>query len=87
MNYSIAQLRQKGFRVHVVHDRPVTYQQKPDGSVRVYAPKGGVTVINVTTPEGNTVTGAAKCSEKETWNRKMGNQIALGRALSQLSFI
>ena len=87
MNYTIAQLRQKGYKVQVMHDRPVTYQQRVDGSVRVFSPKGGVTVINVTTPSGNTVTGAARCSEKETWNRKMGNQIALGRALTQLESI
>jgi hypothetical protein len=87
MNYTISQLRKKGYKVQVLHSRPVAYQQRIDGSVRVFAPKGGVTVINITTPTGHTVTGAARCSEKETWNRKMGNQIALGRAINQLTDI
>jgi hypothetical protein len=87
MNYSIAELRKKGYRVQVLHDRPVVYQQRLNGSVRVFLPKGGVTFITITTPEGNTATGAARCSEKETWDRKMGNQIALGRALNQLTDI
>jgi hypothetical protein len=87
MNFTIAQLRKKGYKVQVLHSRPIVYQQRVDGSVRVFAPKGGVTVINITAPDGSVVTGAARCSEKETWNRKMGNQIALGRALNQLTDI
>jgi hypothetical protein len=49
-----------------------------------YNPKGGTTIIEVTSPDGRNVIGASQCSEKESWNRKMGNQIALGRAMAQL---
>jgi len=84
MKYTIEQLRKQGYRVQVIHDRPVSFYQKIDGSVRVLQPKGGVTIINITTPTGETVTGAARCSEKDGWNRKVGNAIALGRALTQL---
>lgn len=49
-----------------------------------YNPKGGNTIIEVTTPDGRNVIGTSKCSDKESWNRKMGNQIALGRAMAQL---
>jgi hypothetical protein len=49
-----------------------------------YNPKGGNTIIEVTSPDGRNAIGASQCSEKESWNRKMGNQIALGRAMAQL---
>lgn len=81
---TIAQLRQTGYKVRVLHSRPVVYQQKLDGSIKVFSPKGGKTVIEVTTPDGVTVMGESKCSDKDSWNRRMGNQIALGRALIQL---
>ena len=57
--------------------------------------KGGKTIIEVTEPfipspenlinmERKSVKGEAICSNKETFNRKIGNNIALGRALKQL---
>lgn len=51
--------------------------------------KGGKTIIEVTESfdqflAGRTVRGEAICSNKETFNRKIGNNIALGRALKQL---
>jgi hypothetical protein len=81
---TIAQLRQTGYKVRVLHSRPVVYQQRIDGSVKVFSPKGGKTVIEVTTPDGITAIGESQCSDKDSWNRRMGNQIALGRALAHL---
>ncbi len=49
-----------------------------------YNPKGGITIIAVTSPDGRNAIGKSKCSDKDSWNRKMGNQIALGRAMAQL---
>jgi hypothetical protein len=46
--------------------------------------KGGQTRIDITTPEGITETGIAKCSQKDSFNRRLGNEIALGRALKAL---
>ena len=85
MNKSIAQLRQTGYKVRVLHNRPVNYLQKIDGSVKVFSPKGGTTTIEITTPDGSkTSSGTSRCSDQDSWNRKMGNQIALGRALAKL---
>lgn len=81
---SIAQLRQTGYKVRVLHSRPIVYQQKLDGSIKVFSPKGGKTIIEITTPEGKSAIGEAVCSDKDSWNRKFGNQIALGRALAKL---
>jgi hypothetical protein len=58
--------------------------QKIGGLMTEYNPKGGTTIIEVTSPDGRNAIGTSKCSEKESWNRKMGNQIALGRAMAQL---
>ena len=81
---TIKELRQSGHKVRVLHSRNVVYQQKIDGSVKVFSPKGGKTSIEITTPEGKNVIGHSKCSEKDSWNRKLGNSIALGRAMAQL---
>jgi hypothetical protein len=58
--------------------------QKIGGVMTEYSSKGGTTIIEVTSPDGRNAIGTSKCSEKESWNRKMGNQIALGRAMVQL---
>lgn len=81
---TIKELRQSGYKVRVLHSRNVVYQQKISGSVKVFSPKGGTTIIEITTPEGRNVIGCSKCSDKDSWNRKLGNSIALGRALAQL---
>jgi hypothetical protein len=82
---TIKDLRQSGYKVRVLHHRNVVYQQRIDGSVKVFSPKGGKTIIDITTPDGSkTVTGFSQCSEKDSWNRKLGNSIALGRALTQI---
>jgi hypothetical protein len=81
---TIAQLRRNGYKVRVLHSRPKLSIQKIGGVMTEYNPKGGTTIIEVTSPDGRNAIGASQCSEKESWNRKMGNQIALGRAMAQL---
>ena len=82
---TIRELRYSGYKVRVLHTRPKSYECKLSGNVPVLSAKGGTTLIEVTTPDGRkTVTGRADCSTKDSWNRKMGNNIALGRALIQL---
>jgi hypothetical protein len=84
-NTTIKDLRYAGYKVRVLHSRPTSYQCKLDGKVPVVSAKGGTTVIEVTTPDGKkTVKGISECSNKDSWNRKVGNRIALGRALVQL---
>jgi hypothetical protein len=81
---SIKELRQNGYKVRVHHHRDVTYQQRIDGSVAIFSPKGGRTNIEISTPDGKNYAGSSLCSSQDSWNRKLGNQIALGRAVSQM---
>jgi hypothetical protein len=70
-------LRKAGFKVRVLHFRVADHRILGG----VY-PLGGKTEVYVTTPNGEDFQGAAICSKKERFNKKMGVSIALGRALS-----
>lgn len=53
-----------------------------DGNIKYFFhPNGGKTIIEVTTVSGNDYVGVAVCSDKETYNKKLGVRIALARAL------
>jgi hypothetical protein len=83
---TIKTLRQAGFKVRVLHKRPTKTIQKFDGTATEYNPKGGTTTIQITSPDNvYDVEGISICSEKDSWNRKMGNSIALGRAINKLN--
>ena len=84
MNTSIADLRRCGYKVRVIHSRPKITTKRMDGESFEYSAKGGNTIIEITTPEGLNAIGTAQCSVKDNWNRKVGNQIALGRALTKI---
>jgi len=93
MNVSVASLRQSGFKVRVNH-----FRQYKDGDKTGYTkymagligsnvlgdvlPRGGLTTVEVTSPTGETFIGEARCSDKDSFNRKLGVKIALGRALN-----
>lgn len=85
MNVNIRKLRQAGFKVRVHHTRCTELVSGPQFTPRpVTLSKGGDTRIEVTTPDGQaTVVGIARCSLQDSFNRKLGNQIALGRALME----
>jgi peptidyl-tRNA hydrolase len=52
-----------------------------DGTSSEVCAKGGNTEIQLTSPDKTiNVSGKSVCSEKENYNRKVGNSIALGRA-------
>jgi hypothetical protein len=48
------------------------------------SPKGGVTSVVVTDPQGNCANGVAHCSEQDAFSYKRGSMIALGMALAKL---
>lgn len=49
--------------------------------VDVY-PRGGVTEVELLSPNGMTLKGTARCNPKEaSYNKKLGVKIAIGRAL------
>ena len=83
---TIKQLRQKGFKVRVHHTRKVKPYETIDGTYHQISNVGGHTKIEVTTPNMmTTVIGEARCSDSDCFNRRIGNQIALGRALEKLT--
>jgi hypothetical protein len=78
---TVKSLRQSGYKVRVMHDRDyeITSIYKPD-VVRCR----GFTLVEVTTPDGKyTTIGISFCRTIESFNRKRGLTIALGRALSE----
>jgi len=57
----------------------------PDGSWARFSPTGGTTVARIYNSEDQQVAaGEARCSPSEQFNRRLGRDIALGRALAQL---
>jgi hypothetical protein len=86
MQFTIRQLRRSGFKVRVIHKRHQKIVTKIDGNYFENSAKGGTTIIQITTPDKQTdVEGVAVCSIEDNYDRKVGNAIALGRALSDLN--
>lgn len=59
-----------------------TAQLSPIDVERGLLPKGGETVIELTTPEGDNFRGVAECSLSDHFNRKTGLLKAIGRTLA-----
>lgn len=80
---SVKEYRQAGYKVRVLHHRefwtPFGSMKSPEPT-----PKGGKTAIEITSPEGLTSKGEAKCSDRDNFCRKTGVAIALGRAVKIL---
>lgn len=73
---SIHQLRRAGWKVRVIHGITDENNVLSDRFTR----------IELTCPEKRDAVGIAYCSRKDQWNRKLGNRIALGRALKNYQF-
>ncbi len=85
MKYTIKDLRRKGYKVRVIHSREYQIKSRINGYSREVHARGGSTTIEVTTPDKQTsVFGKSICSMDDNFNRRVGNEIALGRALQQL---
>ena len=85
MQPTIKDLRQKEYKVRVMHTRRYNTVHKISGPAVQLSARGGSTTIEITTPDGKSnVVGKAVCSVEDNFNRKLGNSIALGRALQQL---
>jgi hypothetical protein len=76
---SIKSLRQAGWKVRVIHSRHLFLPS--DGKI-VPAPTGGTTRIELTSPGGVNAHGVATCSERDNYCKKIGNKIALDRAIA-----
>lgn len=88
---TVSQLRKEGAKVRVAHKRySYNYKTMEDlyfsnelgGPDR--HPKGGETIVQISLPDGRYLEGVAKCSLSDSYNRKVGVNIALGRALKNL---
>lgn len=53
-------------------------------SERAILPNGGMTTARIELPDGRVATGEARCSVRDNYNRKIGRDIAIGRALKSL---
>lgn len=88
MRFNVESLRQNGFKVKVRHYR--RNLEKFMGGQRVVIdrtcqdslPTGGYTEVEVITPDGQVLNGFANCSVYDNYNKRIGVQIALGRALN-----
>lgn len=74
---TIHQLRRAGWKVRVIHGITDEENILSDRFTR----------IELTSPEQKDAVGTAFCSRKDQWNRKLGNRIALGRALKNYQSI
>ena len=74
---TIHQLRRAGWKVRVIHGVIDEDNFLSDRFTR----------IELTCPNQKDSVGTAYCSRKDQWNRKLGNRIALGRALKNYSAV
>ncbi len=90
MKVTVASLRQSGYRVRVTHRRAYTLSNVPLSKYEAEQANtylgerlltGGSTTVEITTPDGDTLIGEANVYYKDTFNRKLGLKIALGRAM------
>ena len=70
----IRELKQFGYDVKVFYKR----NRCNRGRIQ---PRGGVTLVSVIDPNGQQHIGESICSKADTFNKKLGVRIALGRAL------
>jgi len=91
----INQLREQGYEVKVFHHRPaynvaglklVGYRARKElADGERFLQKGGTTTVRIDQPEGDYVVGEALCSAGDQYCYRRGLEIALGRALVQLT--
>ena len=89
---TIEQLRKSNYKVRVIHYRTIQHRskfvaQREIASYEQIMPKGGKTRIELRSPDGIETFGEAICSNEDTFNRKLGNKIALGRAMDALKTV
>lgn len=83
---TIQSLRQNGYKVRVIHRNHMAADHEFVNTERLANDSNpNVTEITVTTPDRvTTVSGIAYRANGDQYNRRVGNAIALGRALIQL---
>lgn len=88
---NVAQVKALGNKVEIVHLRNAHPSCPEVGPFRRFELEamhcrpynlGGITEVYVTTPTGQVLRGVARCSNRDNFNKKLGVQIALGRAMT-----
>jgi hypothetical protein len=73
---TVHDLRKNGYKVRILHHRKS--DNRVLGAVKA---RGGMTVVQITTPDGVDLEGQSKCSDKDLYDKKLGVKVAIGRAL------
>ena len=73
---SIHDLRKLGWKVRVIHG-----EVDNTHPLEFFCLANKFTKIELRSPDGIEYVGISYCSKKDNYNRKLGNKIALGRAL------
>ncbi len=85
----IHSLRKAGYKIRVMHNRYVGDAMIPEKEIkqRGWQPesRGGLTTIQLTTPEGKEFEAQAFCNTVDNFNRKISHKICLGRIAKLLS--
>lgn len=85
---TVAQLRRSGYKVACVHKRRQEIKYIPTQiqiaggkplfqEIKVLAPRGGTTIINLRTPDGIEYSVNSYCDRSDCYNRKFGIKNAL----------
>lgn len=87
---TVSELKADGYKVHFTHVR-----QFPDGFFKwdtrgerpgeIPLPTGGATYCDIILGEDILATGRAACSERDNFCRKIGRDIAFGRAVAEMT--
>jgi len=75
---TIERLRKNGYKVRVIHDVLSENDEYYDIAKHL-------TSIQILDPKGKEWDGHARCSMKDQYDRKLGNKIALRRALKKMN--
>lgn len=95
---SLNKLKSEGYKVKVVHLRRVFSGRENTigelktrnqilndfGTMDVAFLTGGETRVYIKSPDGKESSAVSRCSDKDSFNRKRGLEIALGRAFNNL---
>jgi hypothetical protein len=74
---TVNDIKDLGYKIKVFHSR---IKDKHG----IYAHKGGSTEVHITDTFGNTRIGIARCNTQDSFVRRVGVAIAIGRALKNL---
>lgn len=98
MNITVKALRAKNYKVRVSHLRTHIndinkkkiknyYHKRQFEDKNLIYPKGGKTLVEVTTPDGKQLIEQVICSINDTYQKSVGLSIALGRLVKNNNII